>query len=205
MLWVFFVWHRGAVQCAGPPGTNYQVMKRAFEEGWGGVIAKTVSLDSSKVRHALQASPVTSCLAKQSLGPQSHEQRSGHEWQLMSAFGACCQDCKLHAEQWRCRGQFRRSGLRQVVNVTPRYAKLKGRADTREVIGWENIELISDRPFNTMLEEFKRLKQEFPGRILIASIMEARQIVKMNCCHLHACSARILVNDAGRLHEKPAI
>lgn len=34
----------------GPPGTNYAVMKKAFEEGWGGVIAKTVSLDSSKVR-----------------------------------------------------------------------------------------------------------------------------------------------------------
>ncbi len=35
----------------GPPGTNYAVMKKAFEEGWGGVIAKTVSVDSSKVRH----------------------------------------------------------------------------------------------------------------------------------------------------------
>ena len=34
---------------AGPPGTNYAVMKKAFEEGWGGVIAKTVSVDSSKV------------------------------------------------------------------------------------------------------------------------------------------------------------
>ena len=33
----------------GPPGTNYAVMKKAFEEGWGAVIAKTVSLDSSKV------------------------------------------------------------------------------------------------------------------------------------------------------------
>lgn len=33
----------------GPPGTNYAVMKRAFDEGWGGVIAKTVSIDSSKV------------------------------------------------------------------------------------------------------------------------------------------------------------
>lgn len=61
-----------------------------------------------------------------------------------------------------------------MVNVTPRYAKLKARADQREVIGWENIELISDRPFETMLEEFARLKEEFPGRILIASIMEAR-------------------------------
>ena len=29
---------------SGPPGTNYTVMKRAFEEGWGAVIAKTVRL-----------------------------------------------------------------------------------------------------------------------------------------------------------------
>ena len=40
------------------------------------------------------------------------------------------------------------------------------------MIGWENIELISDRPLEVMLEEFARLKKEFPGRILIASIME---------------------------------
>ncbi|GAB4819468.1 hypothetical protein N2152v2_006514 [Parachlorella kessleri] len=91
---------------SGPPGTNYAVMKKAFEEGWGGVICKTVSLDSSKV-----------------------------------------------------------------VNVTPRYAKLRA-ADGKEVIGWENIELISDRPLEVMLKEMKQLKQEFPDRILIASIME---------------------------------
>ena len=29
---------------SGPPGTNYTVMKRAFDEGWGAVIAKTVCL-----------------------------------------------------------------------------------------------------------------------------------------------------------------
>jgi dihydropyrimidine dehydrogenase (NADP+) len=29
---------------SGPPGTNYTVMKRAFDEGWGAVIAKTVRL-----------------------------------------------------------------------------------------------------------------------------------------------------------------
>ena len=34
---------------SGPPGTNYAVMKKAFDEGWGAVIAKTVSNDSSKV------------------------------------------------------------------------------------------------------------------------------------------------------------
>jgi dihydropyrimidine dehydrogenase (NADP+) len=91
---------------SGPPGTNYAVMKKAFQEGWGGVIAKTVSLDSAKV-----------------------------------------------------------------INVTPRYAKLRA-GDGKEVIGWENIELISDRPLEVMLQEFKRLKEEFPDRILIASIME---------------------------------
>ena len=34
---------------SGPPGTNYAVMKRAFQEGWGAVIAKTVSLEAGKV------------------------------------------------------------------------------------------------------------------------------------------------------------
>ncbi|MCO5573040.1 hypothetical protein L7F22_026805 [Adiantum nelumboides] len=93
---------------SGPPGTNYTVMKRAFDEGWGAVIAKTVSLDSSKV-----------------------------------------------------------------INVTPRYARLHASNGTpKEVIGWENIELISDRPFETMLAEMRQLKQEYPDRILIASIME---------------------------------
>ena len=38
-----------SAESAGPPGTNYAVMKKAFQEGWGGVVAKTVSLDSSKV------------------------------------------------------------------------------------------------------------------------------------------------------------
>ncbi|GAX76474.1 hypothetical protein CEUSTIGMA_g3919.t1 [Chlamydomonas eustigma] len=90
---------------SGPPGTNYQVMKKAFDEGWGGVICKTLSLDSKKV-----------------------------------------------------------------VNVTPRYAKL--RDTSGKVFGWENYELISDRPFDTMLAELKRLKQEYPDRVLIASIME---------------------------------
>ena len=72
---------------SGPPGTNLNVITKAFQEGWGAVIAKTVSLDSTKV-----------------------------------------------------------------VNVTPRYAKLL--ATSGEVIGWENIELISDRPFAHWIEEF---------------------------------------------------
>lgn len=94
------------IVASGPPGTNLSVISRAFREGWGAVIAKTVSLDASKV-----------------------------------------------------------------VNVSPRYAKLKS-ADGQEVIGWENIELISDRPFSVWLDEFKQCKDLFPDRVLIASIME---------------------------------
>ncbi len=91
---------------SGPPGTNLNVINKAFKEGWGAVIAKTVSLDASKV-----------------------------------------------------------------TNVTPRYAKLYS-ADRSEVIGWENIELISDRRFDLWLDEFKRCKDQYPGGVLIASIME---------------------------------
>lgn len=63
----------------------------------------------------------------------------------------------------------------KVVNVTPRYARLRAGANGSpkgQIIGWQNIELISDRPLETMLKEFKQLKEEFPDRILIASIME---------------------------------
>jgi len=91
---------------SGPPGTNLNVISKAFQEGWGAVIAKTVSLDASKV-----------------------------------------------------------------INVAPRYAKLLS-GDKQEVIGWENIELISDRPLKIWVEEFKKCKDRFPDRILIASIME---------------------------------
>ncbi len=59
----------------------------------------------------------------------------------------------------------------KVINTAPRYGKLKSR-ETGEVIGFENIELISDRPFDIWLEELVELKKEFPRKMLIASIME---------------------------------
>ncbi len=90
---------------SGPPGTNANVCGKAFDEGWGAVIIKTISLDSSKV-----------------------------------------------------------------VNVAPRYARL--RTSTKEVIGWQNIELISDRPFSVWLDELKLLKDKYPDGKVIASIME---------------------------------
>src|SRR4249919_3595280 len=91
---------------SGPPGTNANVIGKAFDEGWGGGICKTISLDASKV-----------------------------------------------------------------VNVQPRYARLRA-AGSQEIIGWENIERISDRDFSTWLDEFKRIKDKYPDRVLIASIME---------------------------------
>ena len=91
---------------SGPPGTNANVINKAFEEGWGAVIAKTISLEADKV-----------------------------------------------------------------TNVAPRYARMRA-SGSKEVLGWENIELISDRPFDTWIEEFKSVKNNHPDGILIASIME---------------------------------
>jgi dihydroorotate dehydrogenase subfamily 1 len=91
---------------SGPPGTNANVIGKALQEGWGAVIIKTISLDSSKV-----------------------------------------------------------------INVAPRYARLRTEK-SKEVIGWQNIELISDRPFKVWIDELKMLKDKYPDGVVIASIME---------------------------------
>ncbi|MFN2548545.1 MAG: NAD-dependent dihydropyrimidine dehydrogenase subunit PreA, partial [Myxococcales bacterium] len=59
----------------------------------------------------------------------------------------------------------------KVINTAPRYGKLRSR-DKNEVVGFENIELISDRPFEVWLDELRQLKKNYPGKVLIASIME---------------------------------
>src|SRR5437868_15353647 len=59
----------------------------------------------------------------------------------------------------------------KVINTAPRYGKLRGR-ESNEVIGFENIELISDRPFETWLDELRQLKKHYPNKVLIASVME---------------------------------
>ncbi len=89
---------------SGPPGTNANVIGKAFDEGWGAVVCKTVILDATKIN-----------------------------------------------------------------NVQPRYARLRSE---REIYGWENIELITDRPFEVWLDEFKKIKDLYPERVLIASVME---------------------------------
>ncbi|WP_306131226.1 NAD-dependent dihydropyrimidine dehydrogenase subunit PreA [Roseivivax marinus] len=57
-----------------------------------------------------------------------------------------------------------------VVNVNgPRYGAIYG-AD-RRLLGLNNIELITDRPLETNLEEMARVKADYPDHALIASIM----------------------------------
>ncbi len=57
-----------------------------------------------------------------------------------------------------------------IVNVSgPRYAVLHG--NDRQVIGFNNIELITDRPLKTNLKEMKQIKRDWPDRPLIASVM----------------------------------
>jgi dihydropyrimidine dehydrogenase (NADP+) len=96
---------------SGPPGTNYNTMAKAFKSGWGGVVAKTVSLTDNPVN-----------------------------------------------------------------NVAPRYGQHRFATQTTEgrgeTVGFTNIELISDRPLEDLLDDFRRLKADFPDQILIASIME---------------------------------
>ena len=67
-----------------------------------------------------------------------------------------------------------------------------------QVIGWENIELISDRPFDTMLQEFRRLKLEFPDRCA-AFLLQVCQPAysRENATEYAAASAPVHGNVAG--------
>ena len=57
-----------------------------------------------------------------------------------------------------------------IVNVYgPRYGALLN--GDRRVIGFNNIELISDRPLQNNLDEMKRIKRAWPDRAVVASIM----------------------------------
>ena len=57
-----------------------------------------------------------------------------------------------------------------VVNVNgPRYGALHG--PDRRVLGFNNIELISDRPLRTNLEEIARVKRAWPDRAMVVSLM----------------------------------
>ncbi|TNE58685.1 MAG: NAD-dependent dihydropyrimidine dehydrogenase subunit PreA [Alphaproteobacteria bacterium] len=56
-----------------------------------------------------------------------------------------------------------------VINVTSRYGAHHD--STRGLIGINNIELISDRPLKTNLDEIRATRKEWPDRIIIGSMM----------------------------------
>jgi dihydropyrimidine dehydrogenase (NAD+) subunit PreA len=57
-----------------------------------------------------------------------------------------------------------------IVNVNgPRYSALH--SNERRVIGFNNIELITDRPLGVNLDEIRQIKKDWPDRALIASVM----------------------------------
>jgi len=57
-----------------------------------------------------------------------------------------------------------------IVNVSgPRYGALH--SNERRVIGFNNIELITDRPLQTNLDEMRQVKRDWPDRALVASVM----------------------------------
>ncbi len=57
-----------------------------------------------------------------------------------------------------------------VVNVNgPRYGALL--TPDRRILGFNHIELITDRPLRTNLDEIKRVKRDWPDRALVVSLM----------------------------------
>lgn len=55
-----------------------------------------------------------------------------------------------------------------VINVSSRYGVHK---NNNEIIGINNIELISDRPLQVNLDEIKRVRKEWPDRVIVSSMM----------------------------------
>ena len=57
-----------------------------------------------------------------------------------------------------------------IVNVSgPRYSAFH--SNERRVIGFNNIELITDRPLQINLDEIRQVKKDWPDRAVIASVM----------------------------------
>jgi dihydropyrimidine dehydrogenase (NAD+) subunit PreA len=56
-----------------------------------------------------------------------------------------------------------------VINTSSRYGSIDYRSN--RMIGFNNIELISDRPLKDNLEEITEVKKHFPDRALVASLM----------------------------------
>jgi len=56
-----------------------------------------------------------------------------------------------------------------VINMSSRYGVHKN--GNQHILGINNIELISDRPLQTNLDEIRQVRQEWPDRVIIGSMM----------------------------------
>ncbi len=56
-----------------------------------------------------------------------------------------------------------------VINMASRYGVHKN--GNQHIVGINNIELISDRPLQTNLDEIRRVRKEWPDRVIIGSMM----------------------------------
>lgn len=57
-----------------------------------------------------------------------------------------------------------------IVNVSgPRYGAIH--SNDRRVIGFNNVELITDRPLETNLKEIRQIKRDWPDRAVVVSVM----------------------------------
>jgi dihydropyrimidine dehydrogenase (NAD+) subunit PreA len=56
-----------------------------------------------------------------------------------------------------------------IVNTASRYGSLE--VNGQRMVGFTNIELITDRPLQVNLDEIKQVKRDWPGRALIVSLM----------------------------------
>lgn len=89
---------------SSPVGNNYEMCKKAYETGWGGIVFKTI--------------------------PPSHF---------------------------------------KIDEVSPRFDAIS--KESTPFIGFKNLEQLSEWPLDQNLEDIRRLKKEFPDKVLIASIM----------------------------------
>ncbi len=63
----------------------------------------------------------------------------------------------------------------EIVNVRPRFASLAYPGppeEPKKIYAFENIELVTDRPFSVWLEEIEAVRKSHPGHVIIASLMD---------------------------------
>ena len=64
---------------------------------------------------------------------------------------------------------FKTLSLMDIHEASPRFSAIKG--DTGSIIGFKNIEQLSDHTLEENLDIFRRLKENYPNKFLLASIM----------------------------------